>query len=197
MGPSAEGLPINTFLIWTWPLLLQRHFKTDSHLFRYLFQLSICKESVALPDDKKGWDPHLCRFSWYCPFLSQQAQHTSGPVWPPPCHTFTISVLSHPKQFSSLSPQKSHSPLHVVSTSPPPLFFQGRGLGGIRGTPFLSSSLSPKSKLVSMRNWEECVSLTFFVECICTSCSSNLKQPTAFPNRKQPMTPFKWGSSVF
>lgn len=29
-----------------------------------------------------------------------------------------------------------------------------------------------------MRNSEECVSLTFFVECICTSCSSNLKQPT-------------------
>lgn len=39
--------------------------------------------------------------------------------------------------------------------------------------------LIPKSKLVSMRNWEECVLLTFFVECICTSCSSNPKQPTA------------------
>lgn len=55
--------------------------------------------------------------------------------------------------------------------------FLGKRYGG--GDPIPLNLLIPKSKLVSMRNQEECVSLTFFVECICTSCSSNLKQSTA------------------
>lgn len=57
-------------------------------------------------------------------------------------------------------------------------FFPQEGYTG-RGDPISIHLLIPKSKLVSMRNRQECVSLTFFVECICTSCSSNLKQPTA------------------
>lgn len=82
--------------------------------------------------------------------------------------------LNTPTQFSSPSPFPTQESLPAVSCK---LFFFLEE--GYKGDPISLHLLIPKSKLVSMRNWEECVSLTFFVECICTSCSSNLKQPTA------------------
>lgn len=89
-------------------------------------------------------------------------------------HIYNLSMHSHPTHISFLLAQESHSLLDVLS-----FFFFARE-GYKEGDPISLHLLIPKSKLVSMRNWEECVSLTFFVECICTSCSSNLKQPTAF-----------------
>lgn len=105
-------------------------------------------------------------------FLSQQISGPSGPMWPhsvthlPFLNTFSSQSIPFP--FSS----KDSFPAHVLSFSP-------TKRGGIRGTLFLLHLLILKYKLVSMRNRVECVSLTFFVECIRTSCSSNLKRSAA------------------
>lgn len=84
-------------------------------------------------------------------------------------HWQSLNTLSSRHSF----PQKSHSLLQLVSSFIFPKV-------GYKGDPISLHLFIPKSKLVSMRNQEECVWLTFFVQCICTSCSSNLKQPSAF-----------------
>lgn len=97
---------------------------------------------------------------------------TQVDLWDPTrSHIDSLSIHSH-RQFSfSFSSEESFPPASCK------LFYFLRR--GIRGDPISLHLLIPKSSLVSMRNRQECVSLTFFVECICTSCSSNLKQPTA------------------
>lgn len=87
-------------------------------------------------------------------------------------HIDNPSIRSHPMQFSF--PFSSEESFPAASCK---LFFPPEE--GYEGDPIPLHLLIPKSKLVSMRNREECVSLTFLVECICTSCSSNLKQLTA------------------
>lgn len=83
-----------------------------------------------------------------------------------------LSVCSCCTAFSFPFSQRTHSLLHLV------FWFFLFSRSGMQD-PISLHLLIPKSKLVSMRNWEECVLLTFFVEYICTSCSSNPKQPTA------------------
>lgn len=91
----------------------------------------------------------------------------------PQCHTFTISRhILIPDNSLSFQLFQDSFPAHVLSFSP-------TKRGGIRGTLFLLHLLILKYKMVSMRNRTECVSLTFFVECIRTSCSSNLKRSAA------------------
>lgn len=110
-------------------------------------------------------------YSVYFLYLWQQIQHTSGPMRPPMPHTDNLWIHSHPTQFSF-----PFSSEELFTPASDKLFFAEEGYQGV---PISLHLLIPTSKLVSMRNREECVSLTFFVECICTSCSSNLKQPTA------------------
>ena len=100
------------------------------------------------------------------PCLSQQIRHTRKPLQ---LQFHTVIILSHRK--GVFLKGEENSLLHFSSS----FFFFGQG----SGDPISPHLLILKSKLVPMRTWEECVSLTFFVECICTSCSSNLRLPSA------------------
>lgn len=73
-------------------------------------------------------------------------------------HSDNLSILSHPKQFSlPFSREESFPPAFYKLF----FFFLEEGC---KGHPITLHLLIPKSKLVSMRNREECVSLTFFVD---------------------------------
>lgn len=95
----------------------------------------------------------------------------------PQCHPYTLSPdILIPDNSLPFQPQRLIA--HVLCSLPTQRGEWGGGGGGER-LPFLLHLLIPKSKPVSTRNELECVSLTFFMECIRTSCRSNLKQSAA------------------
>lgn len=107
-------------------------------------------------------------YSVYFIYLPEQLKWTYDT---PICHTLTTS--------QSMSSHTIFLSVFLRRVIPSCISYALFPEDGYKGDPISLHLLIPKSKLVSMRNREECVSLTFFVECICTSCSSNLKQPTA------------------
>lgn len=152
---------------------IKKHVRSNVCLGFYSV-LSICKE-VAVLSELTDFSPHLrglLVLFCFIYFACHNKCNTQVDLCDPTVsHIQSLNTLSSHTIFLPFSSEQSVSAESCKLLFPPEEEY--------KGDPISLHLLIPKSKLVSMRNRQECVSLTFFVECICTSCSSNLKQPTA------------------